>query len=484
MGRFSQGMSRAGAGAGIAVVMALGLGGAGSALGASSCPAPISGLGSGRVFYVSPSGSDGNIGTSPCAPWQTMAKVESAGLRAGDTAAFQGGQAFAAPLSPWGGTDGVFYTSYGVGQADLTGGVYLNSVTDLTFDNLDITDAAGPGIGTGGGGSGATGIDVVNSTISSTYSAGIGGYGIGLRNVHDANWTIAGDNISNTADSGIAFIGSSVTIEDDILRDDGIGPYCGTGSGQNPCHGVYAKGPGATVLDNVIARPQDVGVSLRDQNNVVQGNTIAGGQKGIAFSSETTTPGTTYIVGNTISGQRDTGIQSYPGTRPLYESFVIASNTVYDPANYAVYLSSGPNSAASQTVTLANNLLEIAPGALGYLNLAYPASYTSATYLEHYDAFYGAGTRSAFYINGSARTWSTYTSWFGSRTEGRNDLTSSDPMLDTTTFALGYGSPAIGAGTLGVPGIAYAHVASCPIADSAVPLAWQYCAKTPDMGSS
>jgi hypothetical protein len=57
-------------------------------------------------------------------------------------------------------------------------------------------------------------------------------------------------------------------------------------------------------------------------------------------------------------------------------------------------------------------------------------------------------------------------------------------MLDTTTFALGYGSPAIGAGTLGVPGIAYAHVASCPIADSAVPLAWQYCAKTPDMGSS
>jgi hypothetical protein len=57
-------------------------------------------------------------------------------------------------------------------------------------------------------------------------------------------------------------------------------------------------------------------------------------------------------------------------------------------------------------------------------------------------------------------------------------------MLDTTTFALDGGSPAIGAGTLTVPGIAYTHVASCPIADSAVPLAGQYRAKTPDIGSS
>jgi hypothetical protein len=57
-------------------------------------------------------------------------------------------------------------------------------------------------------------------------------------------------------------------------------------------------------------------------------------------------------------------------------------------------------------------------------------------------------------------------------------------MLDTTTFALDGGSPAIGAGSLTVPGIAYTHVASCPIAASAVLLAWQYCAKTPDIGSS
>ena len=248
---------------------------------------------------------------------------------------------------------------------------------------------------------------------------------------------------------------------------------------------MYAKGPGATVLDNTITSPQDVGVSLRHQDSVVQGNAIAGGQKGIAFSSETTTPGTTYILGNTVYGQSDAAIETYAGTHPVYESFVIASNTVYDPGNYAVYLVSGPNSATTQTVILANNLLEIGTGALGYLNLAYPTTYKSNTYVEHYDALYGAGNSSPFYINGAARTWSTYASWFGSHTEGRSDLFDRDSSLDTSTFALGAGSPGIGAGTLTVPGITYTHVASCPITDSSVLLQWQYCGgeTAPNIGS-
>jgi hypothetical protein len=471
------------------LALAVGLADAGPAL-AEDCPNAIPGFGSGTVYYVSPAGSDSNRGTSPCSPWQTMGKVESFGPKPGDTIAFEGGQTFAGSLSPWGGTNGtaaepIFYTSYGTGQADLTAGVYLNSVAYLTLDDLNVTNAAGPGIGTGGTGSGAKHIVVRGSNVSSTYSGGIGGYGIGLRNALDSSWTIEDDQISNTADSGVASLGSAITIDDDILSNNGIGPYCGTGSGQNPCHGIYAKGPAATVTGNTISNPQSVGVSLRDQSDIVQGNSIFGGQKGIAFSSETTTPGTTYIVGNILSGQSDTGIQAFSGTQPLYESLVIASNTVYMPANYGIYIVSGPNSAGSQTVTLANNLVEIGSGARGYLNLAYPTTYTRSTYTEHHDEFYGAGTSTPFYVNGSARVWTTYTAWFGSGGEGQNDLTKPNPMLDSATFGLGSGSPAIGAGTLTVPGLTYAHVANCPVGASAVLLQWQYCGSetAPNLGS-
>jgi hypothetical protein len=355
-----------------------------------------------------------------------MAKVDGAKLNPGDTVAFEGGQTFSAALSPWAGLTGtpsqpIFYTSYGSGQATLTAGVYLNSVSYLTLDHLTISNANGPGVGTGGSGSGASHIVVQHSSVTSSYNGGIGGYGIGLRNTLDSDWTISGDDVSNTADSGVFYKGQRVTITGTTLTNNGIGSYCGTGSGQNPCHAIYAKGPGAVVTGNTITNPQTVGVSLRGQNNTVQNNTINGGQKGIAFSSETTTPGTTYIVGNTTNNQTDTGIQIYSGTQSLYESLVVQSNTVYAPAKYGIYVMSGPNSSSTQTVALSNNTVQLTSAAYGYLNLANPVSYTASTYTEHNDQFYGAGTTKPFYVAGKARSWSAYTSWFGTGTEGQGD---------------------------------------------------------------
>jgi hypothetical protein len=473
--------------AAVAAALVVAAPGAGAALGAPACPAPTPGLGSGAVYYVSPSGSDGNSGTSPCAPWQTMTKVESFGPQPGDTIAFQGGQAFTASLSPWGNTAGtaaepIYYTSYGGGQAELTGGIYLNSVAYLTFDGLDVTNAGGPGIGTGGSGSGATDIAVRNSTVSSTYTGGIGGYGIGIRNARDARWSITGDQIANTADSGITSLGSNMTITGDVFANNGIGPYCGTGSGQNPCHAIYAKGPAVTVLSDMISNPQTAGVSLRYQDDVVQDNTISGGQKGIEFSSETTVPGTTYIVGNSLAGQSDTAIQAYGGTQPLYESLVIAANTVYDPGNYGLYVVSGPKSGTSQSVTLADNLVEVRGAAAGYLNLAAPIGYTRSTYIEHYDLFYGARGAAPYFVNGTGRSWKTYTGWFGAGSAGQYDKSGSDPLLDPTTFTLGNGSPAIAAGTASVPGVAFQST-NCPAAADAAPAQWRYCGAAPDIGS-
>ncbi len=45
-------------------------------------------------YYVSPSGNDGNAGTSSAAPWKTVAKVNGRSLAAGDRVLFQGGQTF------------------------------------------------------------------------------------------------------------------------------------------------------------------------------------------------------------------------------------------------------------------------------------------------------------------------------------------------------------------------------------------------------
>jgi len=372
----------------------------------------------GTVYYVDPAGSDSNAGTSPCAPWQSMNKVDAARLRPGDTVAFEGGQTFTQPLAPWNGTSGgpgqpIVYTSYGTGQANLTGGVYLNSNSNLTFTDLAITSATSPGIGTSASGSGVTNVVVSDSSVSSTYNAGIGGYGIGLRSTRDSNWTIQNDRVADTADSGVFSLGSSVTIEQDVFVDNGIGAYCGTGAGQNPCHAIYAKGSNFTITGNTITNPQTAGVSLRFQNNVVTGNKIYGGQKGIAFNSEATTPGTTVMTGNLLFGQSDTGILLASGKDPLYESFTISANTVSGAANYDLYVGSGPNSASTQTVTLSGNVFQVGGGAgvHGYVAVAAPATYTARTYIERSDSFTGAGSTPAFYVNGRARTSAAYSSW-------------------------------------------------------------------------
>jgi hypothetical protein len=461
----------------VMMLVLIGLGGAHVAVAkppavSSHCSGTINGFGDGTVYYVSPTGSDSNGGTSPCSPWQSMTKVEAAGLLPGDTVAFRGGQSFSAPLSPYSNENGtssepITFTSYGAGPATLSAGVFLGSVSYLTLDDLNVTNPSGPGVFSSSTGTGVTGLVIQRSTISNTST-----YGIASRLALDASWTVRGSTIQNTGDSGIFFLGSGLTATGNTIRDAGTNPGITW-----PKHGVYAKGPNVTILDNTIAGAQTSGVSLRYQNDIVQDNRIAGGQKGIDFNSETTTPGTTYVLGNTISGTRDTGISISTGSEPLQESFVIASNTVSGAGNYAAYFISG-----SPSLKLANNLFETA--GTGYLNMPSPVNYTAASYGENDDLWYGESSSAPFFLNGSARTFATYSGWFGAGAVS-NDLTNSDPLLNTTTWELGSGSPAIGAGTLTVRGITYAHVTSCPIAGSRALLQWQYCgAETaPNLGS-
>jgi hypothetical protein len=438
---------------------------------ASECLGRIPGAPVGTVYYVSPTGNDANGGTSPCAPWQSMTKVDSAGLRPGDTVAFEGGQTFTAPLSPHSNESGtrsrpLTVTSYGSGQALLAGGVFLRSIGYLTLTDLSVTNPSGPGIYSSASGTGVAGIVIEGSAITNTSS-----YGIASNLAADAGWTVQGDVITSTGDSGIYSRGGALTVTANTITDAGTNAAIGW-----PKHGVYAKGPGAVVIGNTIAGSQTSGVSLRYQNDVVQDNTITGGQKGIDFSSESATGGTTYVLGNTVSGTADTGFSMSAGTQPLHEAFVVASNTIDAAANDGAYLSSG-----SPSLTLADNLFEQSPSG-SYLSMPSPATYTNRTYSEHNDLWYGNSSSTPFLVNGTARTFSAYASWFGAGAVG-NDLTSTAPLLDPTTFALGANSPALGAGTASVPSVTYARVASCPASGSTTPLVWQYCGTAPDIGS-
>lgn len=76
-------------------------------------------------YYVSPTGSDANAGTSPSAPWKTVGKVNGSSLAAGDHVLFEGGKVFSdAGLMLTSDDSGtatapVVIGSYGTGRATL-----------------------------------------------------------------------------------------------------------------------------------------------------------------------------------------------------------------------------------------------------------------------------------------------------------------------------------------------------------------------------
>src|SRR5262249_18266655 len=131
----------------------------------------------GRNFYVSAEGNDANPGTSTTAPWRTLAKVESASLRPGDHVHLQGGTRFAEPLAPFAGVAGasgapITFDSYGNGRATLAAGIYLNSVSNLTFADFNLTSTR-KGIFSSAGGTGARAITLRDITVSDVPLAGI-----------------------------------------------------------------------------------------------------------------------------------------------------------------------------------------------------------------------------------------------------------------------------------------------------------------------
>ena len=407
----------------------------------------------GRDFYVSPTGSDSNTGRSPFAAWKTLAKVDAAALLPGDRVHLEGGAVFTEPLAPYAGMAGtpdapIVFDSYGDGRATVAASIYLKTVSNLTFEDLNVSPTTGKGVFSSQSGGGAQGITLRNLTISDVPLTGINS-----DNPADAGWLVENVSIERTGDSGIYFKGSDFVVESSTIADTGTDD-----SIQYPRHGIYAAGPDATIVNNTITGFSSSGISLRFQNAFVEGNRISGGAKGISFDDEETAPGTTEIFYNTVSDVSDAGIVV---ATPSSESFLVTDNTIVGAGNYGIYVQVVP------ALTIANNIVEATSDTANLLNVRPPTS----SYSEHHNLWWG-GSSSPFFWNGSARTFLDYQSLSG---QGASDATD-DPLLDAELIPSA-ASPAIDAGATEVD----ASLDYLAVCDGRF---FHYCGTAPDLGSS
>jgi hypothetical protein len=104
------------------------------------------------TYYVSPTGNDSNNGTSPNAPWQTIAKVNGTTYIPGDTVLFQGGQIFTGNLQftvRATSTEPFTIGSYGTGHAVISAGAGTGlSAYNCSGFVVQHIDFIGSGVGT------------------------------------------------------------------------------------------------------------------------------------------------------------------------------------------------------------------------------------------------------------------------------------------------------------------------------------------------
>ncbi len=344
------------------------------------------------TYYVSPSGNDTAVGTSPDHAWATVQAVNGHPFVPGDNILFEGGKTFAGPLWPSssGSADApITFGSYGDGLATISDAseavVWLHGRSYVTLDHLHLDGAGGQAqlvLSSSG-----TGIGVVirNCLLENTRS-----YGINSSSLSDANWTIEDNQVSHIGASGITWRGAGFTVSGNRITDVGFATTWHD-------HGIYAKGPTPRIVDNTISGFPTNGISIRYQSSYVVGNRISGGPIGIAFFQESSVPGTTRIAYNTITGVSEAGI--YLDRAPL-ESFVIASNTIQTG-------SSGPalNASPVRSLTVANNVL--ASGRRGPWALQVRRPF--GRYSESHDLLWPASAEPVLW-NGKGKSLAEYTS--------------------------------------------------------------------------
>jgi hypothetical protein len=271
----------------------------------------------GTTYYVSPSGSDSNLGTSPSSPWRTVKRVNEAALRPGDGVLFQGGSSFSdetlmpansgAPGSP------IVFGSYGSANAILPLGVWFKEESYFGFEHLTIS--------TSGNLQGAgNDVTVEWCTVENTDDVGIDAMGAG--------WTIDDNTVEKIGNSGMLLEGENDTIAGNTIANTGLDSSIAYGK-----HGIYLKVINASVTHNTIVDFSADGISARYRNSTISENYIGDGPIGIAWFQYDPIAGTSHWTDNTIVGTTEVGIYVSPSNigGSTRESFVIEGNSV-EPA--------------------------------------------------------------------------------------------------------------------------------------------------------
>jgi parallel beta-helix repeat protein len=292
------------------------------ALGPRPVAASDTGIG-GRTYYVSPSGSDSNSGTSPSDAWRTVAQANRAHLNPGDGVLFQGGATFSDDtLMPGWGSDvsgrsqaPVVFGSYGQGKAILPKGIWTKHESYLVFQDFIL----GPRQGLTGEGDHIT---LQNSAVHNLTRGSDTEYGI---ITYGSYYTLRDNTIDHTGDSGMQLNGDHYLVQNNTITNTGQDPGVTYGT-----HGIYLKAADSTLTGNTITNFRDEGISVRYRDTVIADNTLRNGKYGLAFHQYDTLTATSHWTNNTIANTSIVGIYISPHDigGSTHENFVISGNSI------------------------------------------------------------------------------------------------------------------------------------------------------------
>jgi hypothetical protein len=440
------------------------------------------------TYYVSPSGSDAAAGTAD-APWQSVAKVNAFSFRPGDQVLFQGGGVWTGMLQPR--TSGtaaapIVFASYGTGRPVLEGSgasgyagivvaprayltfrdfevrdwhggdemAYITGAHDIVFDNVYGHDADNGILGDSSAPPSA--ITIENSRILNASNAG-GGMDVSVP-AGASGWVVRDTELGGAGDSCVIDLGTGSVYDGVNVHDCGLVtmPY-GT-------HGLYLKGPDATLRDSTVTNGHKNCVSIRFQGAVVEGNRLSGCGIGVAWFEDATAPGHVTIERNVI-WDVNTGIY-IDGS--VTQTFAIANNTVVATRPQGQGIMAAATAGTIPGLTVENNIvtgsLELAlrvaaTGAAGYVERANDLDAPGQT-IDYHGTLYDLADYRAASHEGA----------------GSIDV---DPRLASASApvnaALTAGSPAIDAGV--------ANPATGPLTASCDGSPASFCGAAPDLGA-
>jgi len=422
------------------------------------------------TYYVSPLGNDSATGTSSTSPWQSVSRVNSTSLKPGDSVLFGGGSSFVGQLQPPSsgvGNAPITFASYGGGQANVTGGIFLRSRSWLVFDGLRVDTGAWRSAGsTRGVTTASDGTGVSDITIRNCSFVNVA-LGLMAQNQLDTRWLVSKNLIQYTRDSGILIYdpnapgevgGSAMTFDGNQILDTGLDT-----SLNYKKHAVYDIGHDLVWRDNVIRRFSEGGFSLRARGNVLEGNTITDGPYAIYYSPYDPTAGTTLIAFNRIARVTEgTVTVDSTGLVSNSESYTIVSNSIS-----ASGTAPGIRVIGTQgSISVANNAVQVVEGPALRVDTV-----PGGGLVERANLWWRTTGPVALGISGT--TYSDLPSYRAATGRGQSDRIA-DPLFGTD-MRPDAASPVVDAGIPAVGALTY--VGDC------TGEAWHYCGALPDLGA-